>query len=110
MAGFDVGPKTRVQFGDWLDRAATVFWNGPLGVFEKPAFNEGTFDIARKLAASDAISVVGGGDSASAVRKAGVVDQISHVSTGGGASLNFVEGKPLPGIEALRAGHRFETA
>ena len=110
LAGFDIGPKTVQTFTDWINRAATVFWNGPLGVFEKPAFDQGTFEIARVLAASNAISVVGGGDSASAVRKAGVTDEISHVSTGGGASLNFIEGKPLPGIEALRVGHRFETA
>ena len=108
LAGFDIGPQTQSAFESEIRKAKTVFWNGPLGVFEKTPFQAGTFGFAQALAASDAVSVVGGGDSASAVRKAGVVDQISHVSTGGGASLQFVEGKPLPGLEALRAGHSFE--
>jgi phosphoglycerate kinase len=108
QAGFDIGPKTLARFGELLRGAKTVLWNGPVGVFEKEPFRHGTFELARLLAESDAISVVGGGDSASAVKKAGVRDKITHVSTGGGASLEFLEGKALPGVEALRAGHQFE--
>lgn len=109
-AGFDVGPKTLAHFREILSSAGTVLWNGPLGVFERPPFSKGTFSVAEILARSTAVTVVGGGDSAAAVRQAGVQDRIDHVSTGGGASLRFIEGKPLPGIEALRAGHRFEEA
>jgi phosphoglycerate kinase len=108
QSGFDIGPKTRAVFTDRLKSAGTVFWNGPVGVFEREPFREGTMAIARAIADSAAVSVVGGGDSAAAVRLAGLGDQIDHVSTGGGASLRFVEGGPLPGLEALRAGHRFE--
>lgn len=107
LAGFDIGPKTLELFKAAIGTAGTVFWNGPLGVFERPLFNKGTFEVAQAIADSNAVSVVGGGDSASAVRKAGLFDRIGHVSTGGGASLQFVEGKPLPGLEALRAGHQF---
>ena len=110
MAGFDIGPATIAAFVDVVTRAGTVFWNGPLGVFEKELFNKGTFKVAQAVADSNAVSVVGGGDSAAAVRKAGLVDKIGHVSTGGGASLQFVEENPLPGIEALRAGHQFPEA
>ena len=106
-AGFDIGPKTVERYSAALREAGTVFWNGPLGVFENPAFNQGTFEVARVIADSDAISVIGGGDSAAAVMQAGLSAQVSHVSTGGGASLQLIEGTPLPGIEALRAGHEF---
>jgi phosphoglycerate kinase len=110
MAGYDIGPKTVARFLDWIGKARTVFWNGPLGVFEKAPFSRGTFELARALAAASCVSVVGGGDSAAAVAQAGVEAQISHVSTGGGAALEFLEDRPLPGIEALRAGHQFAAA
>lgn len=99
--GVDIGPRTLTAFRERLAEAGTVFWNGPMGIFERPEFARGTLGVAEALAASGAISVVGGGDSASAVRVAGVADRISHVSTGGGASLKFLEGKPLPGLQAL---------
>ncbi len=97
----DIGPRTVERFGEALRGARLVVWNGPMGVFEMPRFAEGTFAIARLLAASGATTVIGGGDSASAVKKAGVAKQMSHVSTGGGASLEFLEGKVLPGVAAL---------
>ncbi|MCX7682226.1 MAG: phosphoglycerate kinase [Anaerolineae bacterium] len=98
----DIGPKTVETFKSALTGAKTVVWNGPMGVFEMPRFAEGTFAIARLLAELDATTVIGGGDSASAVKKAGVADKMSHVSTGGGASLEFLEGKVLPGVAALQ--------
>jgi phosphoglycerate kinase len=97
----DIGPKSIAQFGEVLTRARLVVWNGPMGVFEFPRFAEGTFAIARLLATTGATTVIGGGDSASAVKKAGVAKQMTHVSTGGGASLEFLEGRVLPGVAAL---------
>jgi phosphoglycerate kinase len=97
----DVGPKTLELYKAELSGAKLIVWNGPVGVFEMPKFAEGTFALARLLAESKAITVIGGGDSASAVKKAGVAKQMTHVSTGGGASLEFLEGKELPGVAAL---------
>jgi len=97
----DVGPKTVSVYQAALSGAKLVVWNGPVGVFEMPKFAEGTFALARMLAESNAVTVIGGGDSASAVKKAGVAKQMTHVSTGGGASLEFLEGKELPGVAAL---------
>jgi phosphoglycerate kinase len=97
----DIGPKTVELYGNILKAAKLVVWNGPMGVFEMPKFAEGTFAIARLLAETGATTVIGGGDSASAVKKAGVAKKMTHVSTGGGASLEFLEGKELPGVAAL---------
>jgi len=97
----DVGPKTIELYRATLQGARLIVWNGPVGVFEMPRFAEGTFALARMLAESGAVTVIGGGDSASAVKKAGVAKQMTHVSTGGGASLEFLEGKELPGVAAL---------
>ncbi|MBI5842968.1 MAG: phosphoglycerate kinase [Chloroflexi bacterium] len=97
----DVGPKTLELYKSTLNGARLVVWNGPVGVFEMPKFAEGTFALAKLLAESGATTVIGGGDSASAVKKAGVAKQMTHVSTGGGASLEFLEGKELPGVAAL---------
>lgn len=97
----DVGPKTVGLYKDTLKGARLIVWNGPVGVFEMPKFAEGTFALAKLLAESGATTVIGGGDSASAVKKAGVAKQMTHVSTGGGASLEFLEGKELPGVAAL---------
>ena len=97
----DVGSKTIEAYKAVIGTAKLIVWNGPVGVFEMPKFAEGTFALARMLAESGAITVIGGGDSASAVKKAGVAKQMTHVSTGGGASLEFLEGKELPGVAAL---------
>jgi phosphoglycerate kinase len=97
----DVGPKTLELYKRELEGAKLIVWNGPVGVFEMPKFAEGTFALAKMLAESGATTVIGGGDSASAVKKAGVAKQMTHVSTGGGASLEFLEGKELPGVAAL---------
>jgi phosphoglycerate kinase len=97
----DIGPKSIALFKSALAGAKLIVWNGPMGVFEMPKFAEGTFAIAKLLAESGATTVIGGGDSASAVKKAGVAKQMTHVSTGGGASLEFLEGKELPGVAAL---------
>jgi phosphoglycerate kinase len=100
-AGVDIGPKSVELFTSVLETARTVLWNGPLGRFELEQFADGTRKVGESLAASGAVSVVGGGDTASAVRKFGLSDRMSHVSTGGGASLEFLSGLPLPGVDAL---------
>jgi phosphoglycerate kinase len=97
----DIGPATVELFGTKLADAKTVVWNGPMGVFEFPAFAKGTTAVAKMVAASGATSIVGGGDSVSAIQQAGLTDKMSHISTGGGASLEMLEGKELPGLAAL---------
>ncbi|MCC6943134.1 MAG: phosphoglycerate kinase [Thermomicrobiales bacterium] len=98
---FDIGPKTVEAYGNVLKQAKTIFWNGPMGVFEKPAFAKGTLGVAEAIAASDSYGVVGGGDSLAAIEQSGVGARIDHLSTGGGASLEFLEGRVLPGVAAL---------
>jgi phosphoglycerate kinase len=100
--GLDIGPKTVRQIEEVVSTAKTIVWNGPAGVFEIPKFAVGTNAIAKAVAMNrTSISIIGGGDSVSAINQAGVADQITHISTGGGASLEFLEGKKLPGVEAL---------
>jgi phosphoglycerate kinase len=100
---FDIGPKTIAAFDAVLKRARMVFWNGPMGVFEKEAFAKGTMAMARSVAEADAITVVGGGESVEAVKASGYANRITHISTGGGASLEFISGASLPGVEVLRS-------
>ena len=102
--GLDIGPKSIELFGQEISKARTIVWNGPLGMFERPAFAQGTLAIARAVAAATATgatSIIGGGDSVAAAEQSGVARQISHISTGGGASLEFLAGEKLPGVEAL---------
>ena len=100
--GLDIGPKTSERFGSTVEKAASVFWNGPMGVFEWEPFRSGTAEIATAMARSNGYTVVGGGDSVAAIRLLGLESKMSHVSSGGGAGLEMLEGKELPGVEALR--------
>ena len=99
--GLDIGPKTRALFAEAAKTAKTVVWNGPMGVFENPILAEGTKAVAQALADTDATTIIGGGDSAAAVMQLGFADKITHISTGGGASLEYLEGKVLPGIACI---------
>jgi len=99
--GVDIGPKTIALYAGMIKDAKTVVWNGPMGVFEMPAFATGTNAIARAVSEVKGTTIVGGGDSIAAINQAGVADRITHISTGGGASLEFLGGRKLPGVEAL---------
>ena len=99
----DIGPQTASEYASVIGQAGTVLWNGPMGIFEDPRFSKGTLEVARAMANSHATTIVGGGESVQAVEQAGVADRLTHVSTGGGASLEFIEGKILPGVAALKS-------
>ena len=104
MMGLDIGPSTLSKYSDVLKTAKTVLWNGPMGAFENPAYAKGTMGVCEILSSTDAFTLVGGGDSVSAVKKSGFADKFSHISTGGGASLEYIEKGELPGIQALKFG------
>lgn len=106
--GLDIGPKTIELYAAEIKKAKTVFWNGPMGVFEKPAYSKGTFAVAKAVSECAGTTIVGGGDSAAAANESGYADKMSHISTGGGASLEFIQGLKLPGLEALRPAKRSE--
>ena len=99
--GCDIGPKSQELFAEAVKAAKTVIWNGPMGVFENPTLAKGTLAVAQALADSDAVTIIGGGDSAAAVEQMGLADKMTHISTGGGASLEYLEGKVLPGVACL---------
>jgi phosphoglycerate kinase len=99
--GLDIGPKTQKLFADAVANAKTVVWNGPMGVFENPTLKAGTVAVAQALADADATTIIGGGDSAAAAIQMGFADKMSHISTGGGASLEYLEGKVLPGVDVI---------
>jgi phosphoglycerate kinase len=101
FAGFDIGPETQMIYSEMIKEAKTVFWNGPMGLFEQKPFDKGTLAVAKAMSKCRGVTVVGGGDSVSAIEKAKLEKKFSHVSTGGGASLEFLEGKKLPGIVVL---------
>ena len=104
--GFDIGPKTIAKFSEFVANAGTIFWNGPLGWFEKPEYAVGTFEVAKAVASTSAMKVVGGGDTVSAIQQSGMAAQFDHLSTGGGAVLEYLEGNGLPGIDILKISER----
>lgn len=104
--GFDIGPKTIGKFSEFVANAGTIFWNGPLGWFEKPEYAVGTFEVAKAVAETTALKVVGGGDTVSAIQQSGLAEKFDHLSTGGGAVLEYLEGHGLPGIEVLKISER----
>jgi phosphoglycerate kinase len=107
--GFDIGPKTIAKYSEFLAQAKTVFWNGPLGWFEKPEYATGTNAIAQTLTETKCVKIVGGGDTVAAINQAGLTDKFDHLSTGGGAALEYLENGGLPGIDVLKSGHRPES-